>query len=127
MIKFNLEKALAGDNIMTVKGEEVTQFVGFDLDNEYRFYGVLCGGLESWNKIGKYTLKDKYTLRDKDHPNDLVMVPKRMEGFLNVNSNTCSSIHESKDRADFFADGDRVACIDLSLFPIGYGILSGRK
>ena len=41
---FDLQKALAGEKVMTVKGEEVTQFVGFDLDNEYRFYGVLCGG-----------------------------------------------------------------------------------
>ena len=119
---FDLQKALAGEKVITASlGDEVTQITSFNLEeNVFSVCGVLRGVVCFWNDEGSVNGLTS-------SPDDLFMAPKMLEGFLNVDSDTCSSFFESKNRANQFAHSDRVACIDLSLFPIGYGILSGRK
>lgn len=41
MKPFNLERALAGDAVITRDGREVTQLVKFDVESKYKLFGVV--------------------------------------------------------------------------------------
>lgn len=81
MKPFNLERALAGDAVITRDGREVTQLVKFDVESKYKLFGVVSKNTCSWILEGKhinyYQQESKY---------DLFMNPTtvKVEGWINV-------------------------------------------
>lgn len=123
MIKFDLERALAGDKIITRNGSPVSQLVRFKTYSGAILYGLDCDNdiVESWICDGRY--------HDTDKPcgADLFMAPKKLRGFVNLYSGGGSSRHTSKVEADTWSDNNRkyltrTACIDLSQHEQGEGI-----
>jgi hypothetical protein len=51
---FDLERALAGDPVVTRYGEPVTQITKFDIYGTHVLRGVLEGQLVSWCDNGRY-------------------------------------------------------------------------
>ena len=119
MIKFDLEKALAGEKVITRNGEEVTQIVKFNKlqQDEETIYAVIDYEVRSYHSGGVYDEGvDESTY-------DLFMAPNKLSGFINVFADRDSSSHKSLDRANQFARKsgmNRIACIDLSQFEEGY-------
>ena len=120
MIKFDLERALAGEKVITRDGQEVTQLVKFDVEDDcYQVYGVLCGGLHRWLCTGGY---EEYT--DK-HASDLFMAPKKLSGFIAYYSNDISKVVDHPSHAGLFATQtgcELLAVIDLSKIEEGEGL-----
>jgi hypothetical protein len=80
MEKFNLERALAGEPVITRNGKEVTQLVYFkDVIHKDCVYGVIGNQIKNWCIDGKYF---------HDDPNefgaDLFMKPKENAIWVNV-------------------------------------------
>ena len=119
MIKFNLEKALAGDKVVTRDNREVSQIVEFKgTANGYTLYGVVGDEVESWKECGRFL-----ALMDSDNPYDLFMAPKKLSGWVNIYPNLAGPFfYESKGDADRCASIDRIACIDLSQYNEGDGL-----
>ena len=104
MIEFDLERALAGDKVITVKFETVYQLKEFSLkERDNLLVGVV---------------NDQVCYLPASH---LRMAPKKLSGFINYYENGVISIYETKEAADCF-DVCRVACIDLSQHEEGEGI-----
>jgi len=120
MIKFNLEKALNGAKVITRDGREASQVTLFDTSNEeWALFAVVDGEVLSYLKNGNF----KHS--DDPHELDLFIAPEMLSGFVNVfndNNITSYAIHKTKEQADMAALSYRIACIDLSQFPVGYGL-----
>jgi len=121
MDKFDLEKALAGDKVVTRDGREVTQFHVFNHTNDPILYGydVDNDHVEQWFVAGNY---HKGT---NECGGDLFMAPKKLSGFINIYaSRYCESpIHATREVADNESNKTtRLACIDLSQFEEGHGL-----
>jgi hypothetical protein len=127
MIRFDLERALAGDTVITRDGIEVTQLVEFTFNNETTLYGVHeeSGSLENWCINGSYNDPNYESIAD------LFMAPKKLSGFVNIYDDKEASIHvhNSKNSANEYARKvyrqigyKRVACIDLSQHEEGAGL-----
>ena len=123
MIEFNLEQALAGESVITRSGKDVTEFMEFGMDSIYRFYGLLQGDLTNWSEWGTYGVGS--------HPNDLFMAspePKLIKGFVNVwvgdTGKVVAHVHKNIVGAscEHSDTSKKLACIDLSQFPVGYGL-----
>ena len=115
MKAFNLEKALAGEKVITRDGREVAQLHVFDCDSIQTLYGVMEDHVEQWNCIGEYhagTAK---------HATNLFMAPKKLSGFVNVYLSAADSFSTRK-AADDMASPERIVCIDLSQFDEGHGL-----
>ena len=118
MIKFDLERALAGDKVVTRRGAEVEQIHSFTLSNKVVVCGVFQSSVWTWSSVGKYH-------HSKTSDADLFMAPEKLSGFVNVyaSTNMPSVIHETKEEADNHANiSKRLACIDLSQFEEGHGL-----
>jgi hypothetical protein len=77
--KFDLERALAGEPVITRDGSQVTQLVKFDApESTYTLRGVLDGDIKSWGIDGKYYAGNE------DRPADLFMKPKENTIWVNV-------------------------------------------
>ena len=118
MIEFNLEKALAGDKVITRDGGEVTQLVVFETEHGPMLYGyeVNSDMVESWEIDGSYFDVPR------ESGDDLFMDPCQLSGFVNVYPNGgMSRSYLTKDAAD--SEGfKRIACIDLSTHREGEGL-----
>lgn len=124
MIPFDLERALAGDKVVTRDGREVTQLTKFDLDmNTNMFYvaAVVDGGI-----LCRFS---QYGLCSEHNGSDLFMAPKKLSGFVVGFSSvdgksTFSNTFATKDAADKFtvAGVHKVYCIDLSTIEEGHGL-----
>jgi hypothetical protein len=68
MKPFDLERALAGDKVVTRDGREVTQVTKFDIEKPACVYGVINGHIHTFNEIGRYN--------NVESLNDLFMAPK---------------------------------------------------
>jgi hypothetical protein len=78
MIAFNLERALAGEPVITRDGKEVTQLTKFDLtETSYLIFGILE------NDVRRWTIEGKYLLGEEDR-NDLFMKPEENAIWVNV-------------------------------------------
>lgn len=66
---FNLEKALAGEPVVTRGGQEVTQLTAFETNSEYNLAGVVGGELYRFTEEGVYIVNQVTNL-------DLVMKVK---------------------------------------------------
>lgn len=76
MKTFNLEKALAGEKVITRDNREVDQLVSFDVQgSDFTVYAVLDDGVDSWTKSGGFCSNGSDT-----HPNDLFMAVELVDG-----------------------------------------------
>jgi hypothetical protein len=119
MIKFDRERALAGDKVITRDEREVTQikhFKGIKIGLEC-IYAVIGGQVCEFYESGSHTLA-------RESNTDLFMAPKKLSGFINVyiDKPNLSIIHTSKEKADTHGGERRIACIDLSQFEEGHGL-----
>lgn len=110
MKPFNLEKALAGDPVVTRDGRKVTEIVHFKtLNNPQNIIAVLNGRLFPFYENGQYIAQDTEF--------DLFMAPKivKKSGWLNVYPNNAVGykVHPTKESADINKCdiSNRVACI----------------
>jgi hypothetical protein len=79
MEKFNLERALAGDPVITRNGKEVTQLAKFNIQRDKQcLIGVLNHELERW------TVDGNYFLSETESEQDLFMKPKENAIWINV-------------------------------------------
>lgn len=91
MKPFNLERALAGDPVVTRDGEPVTQLTQFiGLDSEEALFGVQDKKVRRWFLDGKYIADDYSRL-------DLFMAPVKREGWLIVRSPDEDGIRQTSD------------------------------
>jgi hypothetical protein len=77
MEQFNLERALAGEPVITRNGKEVKQLTRIDYDTDYVIFGVIDRELYRW------TINGEYFVREEDG-RDLFMKPKENALWLNV-------------------------------------------
>ena len=92
MEKFNLDRALAGEPVITRDGDEVTQIVEFkNIDSCYCVAGILNG------EIGIWTI-DGSTIDGLNNGNrtDLFMVPVKQSVWINVYSDEYGQIKVSQ-------------------------------
>lgn len=113
---FNLEKALAGEPVVTRGGSPVTQLVLFkgELDTKYPLRGVFGADIESWTSAGAYCADGS------PNNNDLFMASTKKKGWVNIystNSNhlAAAGIHVYGTRAiaDERAGDSRIACVEI--------------
>jgi len=64
MKQFNLEKALAGEPVVTRDGRKVTQLTLFEANNRYSLIGVVNGELQTFTDEGKYDVDRNSTDTD---------------------------------------------------------------
>ena len=111
MNKFNLERALAGDKVVTRDGREVTQLTNFNVDAMYmRLTGVVGRELRYWHIDG---INPTTTTDDSK----LFMAPKKLSGFINLYHDRESTFHTAR----FNGNGCHTI-IDLSQFDEGHGL-----
>ena len=120
MNKFNLERALAGEKVITRDGREVSEFTNVrKVKKDSRcIVGVVGGVMQVWFRNGMLNScesKCKF---------DLFMAPKKLSGFVNVYvSGELSSMFETEKEAGSGSNSiGRVACVDLSQFDEGHGL-----
>ena len=106
---FNLEKALAGDPVVTREGQQVTEIFLCKTANKTESSVVfVCNG-----KVYATTVNGNFDGFASSL--DLFMAPKivKKSGWLNVypNNKVGYVIHETKQLADLNAEDTRVACI----------------
>ena len=111
MIKFDLERALAGDKVFNGCGEEISELT--------RFFSADEGNCEYAGVRG-----GRIYIHGED---DLFMAPKNLIGFANLNRYgsglaIVAGTFATKAIADLNAGNKRIACIDLSQFEEGHGL-----
>ena len=120
MIEFDLERALAGEKVITRDGQEVTQLVKFDVEDDcYQVYGVLGGGLYRWLCTG-----DSDECEGDNHL-DLFMAPKKLSGYMSISRNSNGKLYSSavyKHKSQIDIDRETVTIIDLSTIEEGEGL-----
>ena len=123
MIKFDIDRALAGDKVIARDGGEVNQFFVVNTDNGPTLIGyvVVSDAIEAWDIYGGYY----GVLNECD--DDLFMAPKKLTGFVNVYTDTSANFkfldaYVTRNEADICAETGRIACIDLSQFNEGEGL-----
>ncbi len=135
MIKFDLEKALAGDKVVTRDGRDVTQLHRFLVKNGTlaRSLGsndIFCAVIDGY--VGSVTVKGVYSVYsdgDGELDLDLFMAPKKLSGFVvgfatDDGKSTFSNTFATKEAADDFASNGvhKTYCIDLSTIEQGHGL-----
>jgi hypothetical protein len=126
MIKFDLERALAGEEVITRDGDRVTQTYVFKYVVGDSLFVVKNEGVYRYNLEGRY-------YGDTDSPSDLFMVPKKLSGFVNVYGDDRQVyVYRTRFEADAIAHlCSRIACIDLSqyeqLSELKVGVIVERK
>jgi len=116
MKAFNLEKALAGEKVVTRDGQEVTQVTLFNpVEDGCESIGALIDGrILVFYKDGSY-------MKGGEAAMDLFMTPKKLSGFINTYSDLPPTLHLSKLDADCWSK-NRTACVDLSQLEEGHGL-----
>lgn len=95
MKPFDLEKALAGDPVVTRDGREVTSLHLFDCEGyAHPLMGVCDGQILSWTKDGGYFDPTNY------HINDLFMKSKTVVKWVILKKNGYWNCYDSKDKAE---------------------------
>jgi hypothetical protein len=78
MKKFNLEKALAGEPVVTRDGRPVTQLTLFEIESNFPLKGVVDRNFSTWTKKGFF-----HDVK-KDHPYNLFMYEEKKSVWINV-------------------------------------------
>jgi hypothetical protein len=99
---FDLERALAGDPVVTRYGKPVTQLTKFDIYGTHVLRGVLDGQLVGWLENGCYYASGEW-------PCDLFMAPKKRTVWVNLygNGQRCYW-YECEEEADYASMASRI-------------------
>lgn len=113
MKPFNLEKALAGDPVVTRDGKKVTEIVHLKTVSPSRSVIFVADGYAyETGEDGRF-----FYGFTAESVNDVFMAPKivKKEGWINIynDSYLANRIYPSKEEADFFQSQERVACIKI--------------
>ena len=96
---FNLERALAGDPVVTRSGEEVESFHLVDANINYPLVVYIKGYME----IEEFTKKGSFYSYEKDSDKDLFMAQVKKEGWVNLYYDTSiygtNCIYKTKQEA----------------------------
>tara|TARA_R110000803_G_scaffold2592_1_gene8853 strand:+ start:240 stop:623 length:384 start_codon:yes stop_codon:yes gene_type:complete len=115
MSKFDLQKALTGEKVMTISGSIVTEITTMIIHGVVNVVGVYKGEVLRWNVYG-------FSKKGRAYKNlDLKMGLKMGSGFLYVYSDGSSIILSTK-LAINSATNSATMCFDLSEYPIGFGL-----
>jgi len=91
MKPFNLERALAGDPVMTKDGRLVTQLVLFrNVSTSHPIFGVIHDEVFTWTMEGGCYVKTPSA-------SDLLMAPVKREGWIIVRSPDENGIRKTSD------------------------------
>ncbi len=101
MKEFNLERALAGDKVVTRDGREVTQLTQFKTSHGIVLGAIVDNRLDNWNENGVYDRKSY-----NENVWDLFMDPQTTNLWINV--------HKEQRYDD--ASGARISTYDACLF-----------
>lgn len=113
LLPFDLQRALAGDKVVTRDGCEVTQLTRFNCAGVV-LVGVVNGYLQTWYEGGKYSGIDR------DSGLDLFMPPKTVKRWVNFYQGYSYS-YNSKDEATWAASETAIAIAVPVEFEEGYG------
>lgn len=115
LLPFNLERALAGDKVVTRNGLEVTQLKAFELDSDFRVYAVLNDDVTRWTTEGKFWLFDESSC-------DLFMAPKTVKRWVNFYPKDCYCVcYDDEKAARKGSSFDAIAIAVPVEFEEGYG------
>lgn len=93
MKPFNLERAVAGEKVVTRDGREVTQLTKFDAkDTTYALIGVVDASLQSWTLEGVFE-------KGETSNADLFIAPKTVKRWVNFYSDGTTISFDSKESA----------------------------
>jgi hypothetical protein len=98
---FDLERALAGDPVVTRHGKSVTQLKKFDIRGRCVLLGVFDGQLASWLENGCYYSSGEW-------PYDLFMAPKKRTVWVNLYGDGLCYRYDSKAEADEASASNRI-------------------
>ena len=119
MKAFDLQKALAGEKVVTRDGQEVTQVTLFKgvKDRSESICALVDGRICLFYENGSYC-------KELESWPDLFMAPKKLRGFVNDYAIHAPTWHSTRGAADmdFNTKENRTACIDLSQFEEGHGL-----
>lgn len=114
MKPFNLERALAGDKVVTRDGREVTQLTKFDCEDDC-LAGVLENNAKTWRANGRYTKYEETCL-------DLFMAPKTVKRWVNFYPEDEASVYCDEKEAKLRAASSAIAIAVPVEFEEGYGV-----
>ena len=89
MKPFNLERALAGDPVVTKAGEPVEQLHKFDTIDMKCIFGVVEGEVYSWRIGGEF-------YEEGESDKDLFMATKKCSGWINISKDHNGDIRVSE-------------------------------
>jgi hypothetical protein len=101
---FDLERALAGDPVVTRDGKPVTQLTHFKDVANWRdsLCGVVDRSICSWQENGRYCPSAPYS-------KDLFMAPKKRTVWVNLYGDGFGFLYDTEAEADKASkDGDRI-------------------
>jgi len=113
------QKALAGEKVITRDGQEVTQLVKFDINNDrYQVYGVVEDDMHTWTCKGE-------NFKGTEGNLDLAMAPKKLSGYVGIyrliDGTLCmNAVYDAKSQIR--VDSQTLAIIDLSTIEEGHGL-----
>ena len=112
MKPFNLERALAGDKVVTRDGREVVQLFYADkvIDDNDKVVAVVDGLVETYTPDGFYYSTKKECIFDLFMATTTVKV----ERWVNMYKDGTQTTHQSKEYADVMKSDDRIACVHLT-------------
>lgn len=109
--KFDLQKALAGDKVVTRDGREVTEIHRFNtVIDRKNIISVIDGDFRCHYDNGNYFDDSTKSC------NDLFMTTTKKSAWLNIyrfNKTLVSSLYDTEEEANKRADSDRLACIQV--------------
>ena len=109
MNPFDLQKALAGEPVVTRDGREVTQVTSFNAKSAFCLAAVVDGAIVKFTWNGKHSLSS-----ESNH--DLFMATKtvKKEGWVNVYKNQsndieCGHVFKNPEEAAKYSNSFRIA------------------
>jgi hypothetical protein len=113
MKKFNLEKAVAGEKLVTRDGREVTEFVYFKTEKTDSPCCAIVGGAALW-------FGTNGTAFGKDNPKqyDLFMAPKTRTVYVQVFDNTADAPVPALKAVAFENKGDAEYNVKTTSWPV---------
>ena len=119
MIKFDLEKALAGEKVMTRDGRPITQLVEFKTYSGSVLYGFDCDN----DHVEQWLINGDYHDTKGECGGDLFMAPKKLSGYIAIFHNgQTSGVCRTEERARGAYAKSVTEVIDLSQFEEGHGL-----
>jgi hypothetical protein len=91
---FNLERALAGDPVVTRDGKPVTQLTLFNISGRFPLVGVVDNSNESWTPTGLLCANGQTSCFD------LFMAPKKRTVWVNLYGSGFCHWYNTKAEAD---------------------------